>query len=178
LSDEECQRLVKVYRDINHEVIDLWKDCDRALEDLSSWPKDKPSYYIGKHKVLKVSEEGIQLPNSLYLRYPDLEKDSSGTRTEFVYKSRRGKVGIWGGSVVENVVQALARIVIGEQMIKVNEKYRPILTVHDAIVCIAPRDKGQEALDYIMHTMSQPPKWAPTLPITCEGAFGDTYGDC
>ena len=178
LSDEECQRLVKVYRDINHEVIDLWKDCDRALEDLSSWPKDKPSYYIGKHKVLKVSEEGIQLPNGLYLRYPDLEKDSSEVRTEFFYKSRRGKVGIWGGSVVENVVQALARIVIGEQMIKVNERYRPVLTVHDAIVCVASKDTAQDTLDYVMGIMNTAPTWAKDLPIACEGAFGDTYGDC
>ena len=128
--------------------------------------------------MLRVSKEGIQLPNSLYLRYPELEKDVSGTRSEFVYKSRRGKVGIWGGSVVENVVQALARIVIGEQMIKINAKYRPILTVHDAIVCVAPITESQEALDFIMKQMSIPPEWGKDLPITCEGGYGDNYGDC
>jgi DNA polymerase len=177
LSDMECQNLVKVYRDLNHEVIDLWKECDRALEDIAVWGNKEP-YYLGKHKVLRVSKEGIQLPNSLYLRYPELEKDVSGTRSEFVYKSRRGKVGIWGGSVVENVVQALARIVIGEQMIKINAKYRPILTVHDAIVCVAPITESQEALDFIMKQMSIPPEWGKDLPITCEGGYGDNYGDC
>ena len=178
LSDDECKRLVKVYRDLNHEVIDLWKDCDRALEDLASWTKGKEPYYIGKHKCLLVTSEGIQLPNSLYLRYPGLEKDLSRPRTGFVYHSRRGKIDIWGGSVVENVVQALARIVIGEQMIEINKKYRPILTVHDAVVCIAPKEKSQEALDFMMKEMSQPPKWGETLPIACEGGFGETYGDC
>jgi len=178
LSDDECKRLVKVYRDLNHEVIDLWKDCDRALEDLASWTKGKEPYYIGKHKCLLVTSEGIQLPNSLYLRYPGLEKDLSRPRTGFVYYSRRGKIDIWGGSVVENVVQALARIVIGEQMIEINKKYRPILTVHDAVVCIAPKEKSQEALDFMMKEMSQPPKWGETLPIACEGGFGETYGDC
>ena len=177
LSDMECQNLVKVYRDLNHEVIDLWKECDRALEDIAVWGTKEP-YYLGKHKVLRVSKEGIQLPNSLYLRYPELEKDVSGTRSEFVYKSRRGKVGIWGGSVVENVVQALARIVIGEQMIKINTKYRPLLTVHDAVVCVAPKTESQEALDFIMKQMSIPPEWGKDLPITCEGGYGDNYGDC
>jgi DNA polymerase I-like protein with 3'-5' exonuclease and polymerase domains len=178
LSDMECQNLVRVYREINHEVIDLWKDCDRALEDLSSWTKGKEPYYIDKHKCLLVTPQGIQLPNSLYLRYPELEKDVSGARSEFVYKSRRGKVGIWGGSVVENVVQALARIVIGEQMIKINTCYRPVLTVHDAVVCVAPKTESQEALDFIMKQMSIPPEWGKDLPITCEGGYGDNYGDC
>jgi DNA polymerase len=178
LSDLECQNLVKVYRQLNHEVIDLWSAADRALEDIAVWTEGKAPYYLGNHKVLKVTKEGIQLPNSLYLRYPELEKDVSGARSEFVYKSRRGKVGIWGGSIVENVVQALARIVIGEQMIEINKKYRPILTVHDAIVCIAPKTESQEALDFIMKEMSISPKWGKDLPITCEGGYADNYGDC
>ena len=178
LSDIECQNLVKVYRQLNHEVIDLWGECDRALEDIASWQDGKEPYYLGKHKVLKVTKEGIQLPNSLYLRYPELEKDVSGARSEFVYKSRRGKVTIWGGSVVENVVQALARIVIGEQMLAISAQYRAILTVHDAIVCVAPKNKSQEALDFMMEKMSVPPTWGKDLPITCEGGYADNYGDC
>ena len=102
----------------------------------------------------------------------------SGARSEFVYKSRRGKVSIWGGSVVENVVQALARIVIGEQMLAISAQYRAVLTVHDAIVCVAPKTEGQKALDFIMKEMSVPPKWGKDLPITCEGEYGDNYGDC
>ena len=102
----------------------------------------------------------------------------SGARSEFVYKSRRGKVGIWGGSVVENVVQALARIVIGEQMLAISDQYRALLTVHDAIVCVAPKKESQEALDFMMKQMSIPPQWGKDLPITCEGGFADNYGDC
>ena len=178
LPDMECQNLVRVYREINHKVIDLWGECDRAISDIASWQDGKTPYYIGKHNVLKVTKEGIQLPNGLYLYYPDLEKDVSGPRSEFVYKSRRGKVTIWGGSIVENVVQALARIVIGEQMIAINKKYKPILTVHDAVVCVAPEEEKDIALEFMMKEMSIPPKWGKDLPITCEGAYGDNYGDC
>jgi hypothetical protein len=80
--------------------------------------------------------------------------------------------------VVENVVQALARIVIGEQMIEINEKHRPVLTVHDAVVCVSTKDTAQDTLDYVMGIMNTAPIWAEDLPIACEGAFGDTYGDC
>lgn len=178
LPDMECQNLVRVYREINHKVIDLWAECDRAISDIASWQDGKTPYYIGKHNVLKVTKEGIQLPNGLYLYYPDLEKDVSGPRSEFVYKSRRGKVTVWGGSIVENVVQALARIVIGEQMIAINKKYKPILTVHDAIVCVAPEEEKDIALEFMMKEMSIPPKWGKDLPITCEGGYADNYGEC
>ena len=178
LPDMECQNLVRVYREINHKVIDLWAECDRAISDIASWQDGKTPYYIGKHNVLKVTKEGIRLPNGLYLYYPDLEKDVSGPRSEFVYKSRRGKVTVWGGSIVENVVQALARIVIGEQMIAINKKYKPILTVHDAIVCVAPEEEKDTALEFMMKEMSIPPKWGKDLPITCEGGYADNYGEC
>ena len=178
LDDEECERIVDAYREINKEVISLWHECDRVLDDLSAWPEDKKPYYLGQHKCLIVNKEGIKLPNGLMITYPGLEKDSSGVRTEYKYKSRRGLISLWGGSVVENIVQALARIVIGEQIIKVNKKYKPVLTVHDAIVCVAPEKEAQEALDFIMQTMSQPPEWGKTLPVTCEGDYADNYGDC
>jgi len=76
------------------------------------------------------------------------------------------------------VVQALARIIIGEQMIKIAGKYKPVLTVHDAIVCTAPEEEKDEALKFIMNEMSKPPKWGEDLPITCEGEYAENYGDC
>jgi DNA polymerase len=87
-------------------------------------------------------------------------------------------VYIWGGSVVENVVQALARIIIGEQMIAINDKYKPVLTVHDAIVCIAEEVDKDNAVKYITDIMSTPPSWGLNLPIACEAKFGQSYGDC
>jgi DNA polymerase I-like protein with 3'-5' exonuclease and polymerase domains len=80
--------------------------------------------------------------------------------------------------VVENVVQALARIIIGEQMLKINEKYRPVLTVHDAVVNVIPEAEIDSAMEYIIGTMSTPPLWGEDLPITCEAKYGVSYGDC
>ena len=63
-------------------------------------------------------------------------------------------------------------------MIQINKRYRPILTVHDAVVCIAPQEESQQALDFMMAEMSKAPTWGQDLPITCEGGFADNYGDC
>jgi len=177
LPDHECQRLVRIYREVNNKVIDLWGRCDIVLRNIAHWG-DKEPYYLDKHKCLVVTKEGIKLPNGLYVYYPELERDKTKSQESYTYKSRYGRIPIWGGSVVENVVQALARIVIGEQMVRINEKYRPVLTVHDAVVCVAAEDKKDEALEFIMSEMSKPPVWGKDLPIACEGGYATNYGDC
>lgn len=178
LDEQECKRLVSVYRNVNSKVIDLWRECEEALRDIASWPEGKQSYPIGKYNALYATPEGIKLPNGLYIKYPGLTWDTSEAKSKFVYKSRRGFISIWGGSVVENVVQALARIIIGEQMLKINEKYRPVLTVHDAVVNVIPEAEIDGAIKFIIDTMSTPPDWAPGLPVACEAHFGYSYGDC
>jgi DNA polymerase I-like protein with 3'-5' exonuclease and polymerase domains len=176
VDETESKRLVKLYREINHEVEKLWAECDMALRDMASWPEDRAAYYLGATKCVIVTPEGLRLPNGLYIYYPELQNDKE--ERGYTYNSRRGKISIWGGAVVENVVQALARIVIGEQMIEISKKYKPVLTVHDAVVCTAKKEEAEEALNFIMGIMKQAPKWAEGLPITCEGGYADNYGDC
>jgi DNA polymerase len=176
--EQECKRLVGVYREVNDKVIQLWKACDDALQDIAIWPKGKEPYHLGPTKALLVTPKGIQLPNGLYITYPGLTWDTSESKSKFVYKSRRGFNSIWGGSVVENVIQALARIIVGQQMLEINKKYRPVLTVHDAVVCVVPKIEVNEALSFITTTMSNPPSWAAGLPVACEAKHGDSYGDC
>ena len=177
--EAECKRLVQVYRNMNNKVTDFWRTCESALQDLVYWPEGKEPYYLDKHNTLLVDKEGIKFPNGLYIRYPDLHVDTSESNKRYLYKKRYNmQVTIWGGSVTENVVQALARIVIGEQMIDINEKYRPALTVHDAVVCVLPDEEVESGTKYIENIMSIAPEWADGLPIACESGVADNYGDC
>ena len=177
VDEEEAKRIVGVYRTKNHAVIQLWRDGDAVIKDLANWGDLKP-YYYGNHKCLTVSKEGITLPNGLMIRYPDLHLNTEETKSQYVYKSRKGPVSIWGGSLVENVVQALARIVVGEQMLKIRERYKIALTVHDAAVIVVPEAEKDEALAYIVECMSVAPGWARGLPVTCEAHYGQSYGEC
>ena len=177
VTEAEAKSYVDTYRDTNDKVIQLWRDGDKVIADLAYWGDTKP-YTYGKHKCLKVTKEGITLPNGLMIRYPELKKDTEESKTRYIYKSRKGPVSIWGGSLVENVVQALARIVVGEQMLKIQERYRVALTVHDAAVILVPESQKDEALEYIVECMSVPPDWAKGLPVACEAKFGHSYGEC
>jgi len=174
LPEDECKRIVDLYRSANHMITDLWRECDGALAHLASWPQNLKPYMIGHGNAVQITQLGVRLPNELFIRYPDLRLSDN----KYIYKSRRGVTSIWGGAMVENIVQALARIIVGEQMLKIRERYRPVLTVHDAAVVVCPEKETDEAVAFITEVMSTPPSWAKNLPVACEAKFGQSYGEC
>jgi DNA polymerase len=112
------------------------------------------------------------------MRYDDLRFDQTDKGVEFHYKTRKGRTRIYGGKVIENVCQAIARCIIAEQMLKIGKKYKVVLTVHDAIaVCVRECD-AEEAQAYVEECMRWVPEWAKGLPVNCESGKGASYGDC
>ena len=183
LDEVECKRIIDVYRNTYVAIPKLWRKANDCLKHIKE-PDDKIMCF-GKNKLLRVEgTTGIKLPNGLYLKYPNLQtlKDEEGGSSETTYDSRRGKsitgTRIYGGKVIENVCQALARIVIGEQLLRVAKKYKVVMTVHDAIGCIVPEAEVNEGMAYVKKCMRVRPLWAPDLPLDCEGGFGRSYGDC
>jgi DNA polymerase len=138
---------------------------------------------LGFGEVLTVcGAAGIKLPNNLSLKYPNLRrrKDQETGDFELVYDTKKGRAviptRIYGGKVVENICQALARIIIGEQMLMVARSYRVVMTVHDAVGVIAPTEKAEEARQFVEACMRIRPKWATALPLNCESKMGASYG--
>ena len=180
LEQDECDRIIKVYRETYPEIPALWREAGRALNSIM---KDQSSTF-GRPGILEVEgNSGIRLPNGLYIKYPELRKETDEEgKTELLYKTRKGRAlmdtRIYGGKVIENVCQALARIVIGEQLLRVSQKYKVVMTVHDAIGCIVPEDEVEQGMRLVEKVMKIRPKWAPDLPLDCEGGYGDSYGAC
>jgi DNA polymerase I-like protein with 3'-5' exonuclease and polymerase domains len=78
---------------------------------------------------------------------------------------------------VENFTQGVARCAVGEQMLRISKRYKVALTVHDSVVCIAPKSEQAEALKYVQDCMRWKPEWCSTLPLNCEVEYGDSYGN-
>jgi DNA polymerase len=135
---------------------------------------------FGRDGVLGVDTEapGVILPNGLLIRYDDLqEHENEKGGIEYSYKTRIGRTRIYGGKVVENVTQALARLIIGEQMLRISKKYRVVLTVHDSIVCCVPDNEAEACKAYVEECMRWVPAWAEGLPVDCEAGIGKNYGE-
>jgi DNA polymerase len=171
IADEEASRIISVYRQTYAHIPKLWKEANSALDALRQGKTTKVGH---QPQALSVTKSGFLLPSGLHLNYADLQEDDEG----YTYKSRRGRIKIYGGKVVENVCQALARCVIGEQMLKISEKYKVALTVHDAVMAVVKEEEKDEALAYIEECMNYRPSWALTLPLACEIGVGKSYGEC
>jgi hypothetical protein len=174
---EEARRVVSIYRDANWNINTLWRDCQNMLVEMSRGT----TISLGPNGIVRSVETqsgmGILLPSGLVMRYDDLGYEQGERGPEFSYKTRRGRTRIYGGKVTENVCQAIARCIIGEQMLAIAKKYKVALTVHDSVVCCVPKDELKEATAFIESCMSTTPSWAEGLPITCESDSGESYGE-
>lgn len=192
LSDIEASTIVGLYRNKNHKIVNLWNRCGVALNyinggmDMPIAPEVLPS--------LMATKDGILLPNGMMIRYPALQPSGEGVgycyaSTPRAYQEAiKAKVlgqspdvdkmtRIYGGKVVENCVQALARIVVTEQMLEISKRYKVALQVHDEVVVVCDEHEAEECKAFVEAVMSRPPAWAPNLPVACEADFGTSYGE-
>jgi len=176
VSEEEAKRIIDTYRRTYYRIPELWKRADTALAMLAA---QMPMPVDAQQLVHVVPGKGLSLPSGLHIQYPDLRQfaDEEG-QLRWHYTSRGRIVAVYGGKCVENFTQAVARCVVGEQMLRIAKRYTPVLTVHDAVACIAPEEEAEEAQRYVEECMSWRPRWAGTLPLACEAGRGASYGGC
>ena len=177
VTETEAKRIIDAYRSTYYKIPELWRRADAALIAL----RTGNGLQVDEQGLIKaVPGKGLTLPSGLHIQYPDLAKvtDEKSGKDQWRYFSKGVPVYIYGGKVVENICQAVARQVVGEQMLRIGKKYKVVLTVHDAVACIAPIEEQEEAQRYVEECMSWRPKWAQTLPLACESGMGASYGDC
>jgi DNA polymerase len=178
MPEEECKRIINVYRETYPMIPLLWRQAGEALDAMAN----NQTALLGRETVLTVcGVDGIKLPNGLSLKYPNLRwVYGDNNKPEMIYNQKKGRVvlptRIYGGKLIENVCQALARIIIGEQMLMIARSYRVVMTVHDAVGSIAPNEKAEEAQRFVEACMRIRPKWATALPLNCESKKGASYG--
>ena len=131
----------------------------------------------------------------MFIEYPMLDYDTELEEYYYVNEPRKyiaavaarmtdgGKVAhkdhtrLYGAKVIENAVQALARIIVFDQMLAINKRYKVVLTVHDEICIVVPEAEAKEAQAFMEKEMSIAPAWAAGAPIACESGVGRSYGD-
>ncbi len=178
LTLEECQTAVWGYRKKHDQIVAFWKDMGQVLlrmltKKVSGNPDECSTY-----KILQYDAQTIWLPNGLGLHYPELTAEWNDRKErfeDFTYRSHNEYVRIHPGILTENIIQALARIIVAEQMLEIAKRYRVVMMSHDEVAAIAPAHEAQEALDYMIACMRVPPVWAPKLPLDAEGGWDTCY---
>lgn len=178
VDEDFAQRTIRVYRERFPYIPNVWDEGNVALRAMVSGSTSP----IGREGVLTVTPDGIHLPNGFRLKYPNLREavDEETNKRRFVYDTLRGRTVVpkatWGGSITENWTQALARIVVSEQMLMIARRYRVVMTVHDSVVALVPDGEEEEAAAFVEQCMRTRPKWCVDLPLNCEYRVGHAYG--
>lgn len=186
---EECQRIVQLYRSQYDAIPRLWRECQNAIQNMFNGY----DCTVGVGCPLEVNgvEKTITLPNKMKLRYPDLQSEINERGfPEYTYQKKRFRARLYGGSLTENIIQALARIIVSYQMCKIRQfldeeskqkgdgRIRKVVhMVHDEVIVVVPDDEAETVKHKMEEIMSTPPKWAPSLPVSCEAGLGKTYGE-
>jgi DNA polymerase bacteriophage-type len=164
----EAYDTVNKYRATHKAIKDMWDHLnDDVLPAIA-----QPGCY-GEEKCLTYRHNSIELPSGLSLHYPGLENYDG----QWTYMVGNRPTKIYGGLLLENIIQSLARIPIGEQMLVVDDHpdIHVVGMTHDEIISIVPEGFADEALAYKIDVMSQTPDWAPGLPLSAEGGHDACY---
>ena len=172
---DEADRIIRAYRTASGEITALWRNAQDMLINMAQG--DATSF--GRQGVLSVDPNvfGVKLPSGLFMFYDGLKASEGEKGIQFSYKTRRGDTNIYGGKVVENVCQALARCIMADQMVQISKRYRILLTVHDSVICCVPDKQVDEAAAFGDECMCWTPEWAEGLPVRGDVEVGKNYGE-
>jgi DNA polymerase len=166
------KRIIDVYRYKMHAIQDQWWTFNTFLKKMMHEEFQEPY-----RDCLTFAHESVQLPNEMWLRYPNLRyattHDEHNVAKENI--TYRDKTKIYGGKLVENIIQATARVVVGQQYLRIADMYRMVLLAHDEIVLVVPKRKAKKAADDLLQTLKEPPWWCKDAPLNGEVGVFNTY---
>ena len=183
MEEAEAKRIVYFYRGRYPMIKSLWDECNNVLATMIAGG----SGII--RGLLQYDATGIHLPNGMKIVFHGLcERDGDYYYINNQRDWRKFQADpndksikwtkIYGGKVVENIVQALARIVVFDQLVQISHHYPVLFQVHDENVMLVPDAEVSHAQQHVEQIMSTPPQWAPDLPVACESAVGQNFGEC
>jgi hypothetical protein len=163
-----AKKIIDKYREAAQPVRDFWQFCDSAITRSLAGSKTI------EYKCLTFEKERVVLPSGLALRYPGLSNTPNERGVQWTYGENRK---LYGGKLTENIVQAVARCVMTDGMLRIQQRYPCVLTVHDEVVVAVPESETEDAKTWVLAQMTMEPKYMPGIPLAAEVDSGQRYGD-
>jgi DNA polymerase len=187
MSDSEMMHIVKIWRNANPAIVNLWSEIQRCAHEAVKYRRE----IIGTPRNLKFNCNGdyltITLPSgrSLYYYHPVFKQKMVGRRMSnlLYYEGLNqetktwGQIDTYGGKLTENIVQAISRDLLGYAMINLEANgYGITMHVHDEAIAEVPDDgRAEEHLDKMIKIMRHTPNWAADLPLNAAGFTSKYY---
>lgn len=175
LSDDEAQRIVRTYRTKYSQIPRMWRRLNSMLPTMTD-----PNLQQDIHPVTFQYQKVI-LPNGLALNYLNLRYENDEWRYDFGGKWKR----LFGGKLLENIIQALSRICTMDAAVAVRRRLkkdfgqaiRLAMQVHDELVYVVPEYLVVTMKSLLIEEMRRRPVWGPDIPLDSEANHGPSYGE-
>ena len=164
LTEEEAYQAVVKYRASHRLITQKWHELSTRLIQIyqDCHVEDGPVTFV---------HEGVLLPNQMRLDYAYLTPHENGNWT---YGNDHKY--IYGGKMLENIIQALARIVMGHHLLAIEEAgITTVSTTHDEVIMVVREAKAEQAEAEVRRIMTTPPDWAPDLPLDVDTGWAKEY---
>lgn len=183
LTNSEMQYIVDAWREANPAIVALWKDIEKNAILAVRTKKERVSKYRG----IRFNYDGyvltITLPSgrSLYYQKPTIGRNKWGGDCLYYWgmdqvKKIWTRVDTYGGKLVENIVQAIARDLLAESLIKLDRAgFDIVMHVHDEVVAEILKEEAEAKLHEMCEIMAEPVEWAEGLPLGANGYITEYY---
>ncbi|HEL2202261.1 TPA: DNA polymerase [Streptococcus suis] len=175
VAEDELQSLVDDWRRANPGIVQFWKDVQtaavKALRTRAVIKLGRLRFKYSKGFLL------IQLPSGRQLAYARAKLEDGDYGPKLTYEGQGDKAYFtkqetYGGKLVENIVQATARDILAEAILRLEKNGYPVVFhVHDECI-VEARDTTIETINELM---AQAPDWADGLPLNSEGYVTKYY---
>ena len=180
IPEEELPKLVAMWRNANKAICRFWDTCGNAALTAVR-DGERISIKYGIHFFLEKGILFIQLPSGRKLSYlrPQIRPNRFGSEAisyEGMSQTTKqwGRQETYGGKLVENIVQAVARDCLADAIIRLDKAgYKIVMHVHDEVVCEMPYGEG--SLEEVNQIMGQTIPWAKGLPLQADSYETEYY---
>lgn len=172
-------KIKDTYRAENAEIVKLWGTMEQAFIHTAKYHKPSVLERGVRFDSYNDCDVVMTLPNGRELHYlkVKLGRGNFNKESARVFNAREMSwEHIWGGTLVENAVQAISRDVLTEATLRLEDQgVGVVLTVHDEVVCVVEGTKADAALKLAVKEMSATPTWGDRMPLGAEGGIYDRY---
>lgn len=176
IKEDELQGLVNAWRTANPNIVKFWRRVEAAAKRALEFGTKVSLRGTGISFYVRDTFLMIGLPNGRSIAYANATLEDGRIRYEgkSMTSSTFQKLDTYGGKLVENIVQATARDVLAESMLRLEKLgYKIVAHVHDEVILDVP--KGITNIDEINEQMAINPEWTEGLPLAAAGFRSDFY---
>jgi len=173
-------KLIKTYRRTYAQIPKFWQAVEKCFKWATRYPNEviayTADYETNRGRLQNALLTFWNQDGTVYLQLPS-GRTLTYRHCRVINKKIKWQWGtLWGGSITENIIQSIARDLLGYWILELEKANLPVvLHAHDETISLVPKSSAEHDLKRAIATMSMGPEWTAGLPLSAEGELSGVY---